>query len=267
MSPQRPLLPVRMTEEPHRRLSFSRGEHELRLRFWDDGHAQTVLLVHGIGMGATYYERLRSALTRAVNVVAVDLPGFGDAPEPPRSLSMPELSDLLAAAVAAHCSGPVVAVGHSMGTQVVAELGANHPSLVTHLVLIAPTVNAHERTVFRQIWRMLQDLWGESPRVSLIGSWLYLRAGPRWFVKKFRTMLDHRIEDVLPRLRVPTLVVRGEDDRVCPRDWVSSCADLIPGSIMTEAPGRGHEAMVTSAEPVCSDILRLIRARPESPAL
>lgn len=266
MSPPRSLRPSRVTQDPQRRLSFRQDDHELRLQFWDAGHTQTVLLVHGIGMGATYYERLRSALARAVNVITVDLPGFGDAPEPPRSLSMSELGDLLASAIAEHCSGPVVAVGHSMGTQVVAELGARHPSLVTHLVLIAPTVNADERTVSRQIWRMLQDLWGESPRVSLIGSWLYLRAGPRWFVKKFRTMLEHRIEDVLPSLRVPTLVIRGEVDRVCPRDWVSSCADLIPGSIMTEAPGRGHEAMVTSAEPVCSDILRLIRARPESPA-
>ncbi|MEB4614055.1 alpha/beta fold hydrolase, partial [Leucobacter sp. M11] len=233
MSRARAELPNRVTEEPDRVLRHRRGDHELHLSCWDGGHAQTVLLVHGIGMGSAYYGRLRDALALAVNVVAVDLPGFGDTPEPSRSLSMPDLGDLLGEAVLAQLGGPVVAVGHSMGTQVVAELADRHPELVHHLVLIAPTVNASERSVTRQALRMIQDLWGESPRVMLIGSWLYLRTGPRWFIKKFRTMLEHRIEDVLPRLRVPTLVIRGETDRVCPRDWVTACADLIPGSVMT----------------------------------
>src|SRR5690606_40916667 len=60
-------------------------------------------------------------------------------------------------------------------SQVVAELAVRHPELVRELVLIAPTVNARERTLWRQILRMLQDLLGEHPKVITRGFVLYAK--------------------------------------------------------------------------------------------
>lgn len=113
--------------------------------------------------------------------------------------------------------------------------------------------------MWQQTLRMLQDLWGESPMVGLVGLVLYAKAGPRWFLKKFRTMLEHRIELVAVNITVPTLVIRGSQDWVCPRDWVQQVSDLIPNSIMLEAAGRGHEAMITAAEPVARMIYGYVR--------
>nr|WP_246279649.1 alpha/beta hydrolase [Psychromicrobium silvestre] len=217
---------------------------------WGDPEAQTVVLIHGIGMGQQYFGLLRDELVKSFHVLLVDLPGFGDSPEPEHSLPMPRLADLLAECLRESQSAPVVLLGHSMGTQIVSELAVRHPELLSHLVLIAPTVNASERSMWQQSFRMLQDLWGESPLVGGIGLVLYAKAGPRWFLKKFKSMLAHRIEDVVPKITVKTLVIRGSEDRVCPRDWVWGIAEAIPGSTMLEAQGRGHEAMITSAEPV-----------------
>lgn len=254
-------LPSRTSDEPTSVVRFADGDHQLRVLRWERGLPHTAVLVHGIGMGQQYFGNLRDALDERVNVSVVELPGFGETPEPRVSLTMPALADLLADCLLANYAAPVVLVGHSMGTQVAAELAARHPELVDQLVLIAPTVNRAERTIPRQIFRMLQDLWGEQPRVVLLGTALYLKAGPRWFVKKLRGMMRHRIEDVLPRVQAPTLVIRGELDRVCPRDWVSWVTDLVPGAIMREAPGRGHEAMVTAAQPVSDMIVAAVRER------
>ncbi|WP_157874137.1 alpha/beta fold hydrolase [Psychromicrobium lacuslunae] len=237
---------------------FRRGDHQLISTSWGDPAMQTVVLIHGIGMGQQYFGLLRDELLKSFNVVTVDLPGFGDSPEPAESLPMPELADLLAECLAER-SGPQILVGHSMGTQVVAEVAARHPELVSQLVLIAPTVNAQERSMWQQTLRMLQDLWGESPMVGLVGLVLYAKAGPRWFLKKFRTMLEHRIELIAPRISTPTLVIRGSEDWVCPRGWVQQVTDLIPGAIMLEAEGRGHEAMITAAEPVARMIYGFVR--------
>lgn len=237
---------------------FRRGDHLLISTTWGGPAEQTVVLIHGIGMGQQYFGLLRDELVKSFTVVTVDLPGFGDSPEPAHSLPMPDLADLLAECLGER-QGPFVVVGHSMGTQVVAELAARHPDLVSHLVLIAPTVNAKERTMWQQTLRMLQDLWGESPMVGLVGLVLYAKAGPRWFLKKFRTMLEHRIELVAVNITVPTLVIRGSQDWVCPRDWVQQVSDLIPNSIMLEAAGRGHEAMITAAEPVARMIYGYVR--------
>lgn len=219
----------------------------------------TFVLVHGIGMGHRVFRDLAEELGRTGTVYAVDLPGFGDSPEPGSALDMPASGDFLAAFVASLPETDPVLVGHSMGTQVVAEALVRHPDLAHRAVLIAPTVNAAERTAARQAWRMVQDLAGESPKVLLLGTVQYVKAGPRWFIRKLRQMLDHRVEDILPELQADTLVLRGEVDRVCPREWVRRVAELIPVARMEEIDGRGHEAMIRSPQPVAGLIIEHAR--------
>ncbi|WP_285727501.1 alpha/beta fold hydrolase [Psychromicrobium xiongbiense] len=238
---------------------FRNGDDVLRSSLWGGERARTVVLVHGIGMGQQYFGLLREELLTSFNVLAVDLPGFGDSPEPAQALTMSQLASLLAQCLREQYQGPFVVVGHSMGTQIVTELAVAHPELVSHLVLIAPTVNERERTMWQQCLRMLQDLWGESAWVMLVGLMMYAKAGPRWFLKNFRAMLGHRIEATAPKITVPTLVIRGSEDRVCPRGWVEFVAGLIPGAVMLEAEGRGHEAMMTAAEPVSGMIGEFVR--------
>lgn len=217
------------------------------------------VLVHGIGMGHRVFRGLAEELGATGPVFAVDLPGFGDSPEPDIALDMPASGDFLAEFVRSLPVDDPVLVGHSMGTQVVTEAVARHPGLSSRVVLIAPTVNVAERTAWRQAWRLVQDLGGESPKVLAIGLVHYLKAGPAWFVRKLRQMLRHRIEDVLPRLTARVLVLRGENDRACPRDWVAHVVSLIPDAEMREIPGRGHEAMISSPQPAASMIVEHAR--------
>lgn len=214
--------------------------------------AHAYVLVHGIGMGHRVFRGLAEKLGESGLVFAVDLPGFGDSPEPGSAMDMPTSGDFLAAFVAGLPVVQPVLVGHSMGTQVVVEAVVRHPEISDHVVLIAPTVNAAERRALIQGWRMLQDLAGESMKVLALGMVHYVKAGPRWFVRKLRQMLDHDVEEVLPQLQASTLVLRGEDDRVCPRDWCAHVAALIPHATLREIPDRGHEAMISAAEPVAS---------------
>lgn len=226
------------------------GEHVVVVRRWRREGAPVVVLVHGIGMGQQYFGLLRDALAQELDVVALDLPGFGSSPEPQAVLPMPQLADLVAAALRAHAPTPVVALGHSMGTQVVAELAVRHPDLVARTVLIAPTVNPRERTGWVQALRLLQDLANDPPIVALVGAHMYAQAGPRWFLRKLASMLDHDIRPLLPRIAQPSLVVVGEEDRVSPPAWAAQVRAMLPRGELRIARGKGHEAMVTGAEPV-----------------
>lgn len=208
----------------------------------------TFLLVHGIGMGISYFAELREALQPHGRIVALDLPGFGDSPEPPESLSMAGMGRLLNDFVIAELLDNPVLVGHSMGSQVVTEAAAQRPDLYSQIVLIAPTVNAHERSIGRQSLRMLQDLVDESPQVLALGLKNYLKAGPRWFAKKLHSMMDHEIEKTLPHVQAHTLVIRGTRDPVCPHDWAEQVTALLPDGRLVEIPGRGHETMVKDGE-------------------
>lgn len=221
----------------------------------DLSSGRTFLLVHGIGMGISYFAQLSASLESHGRVVAIDLPGFGDAPEPAHALTMAAMGKVLIDFVELEELGHPVLVGHSMGTQVVAEAAAQRPDLFPEVVLVAPTVNRHERTVRRQAWRMAQDLFGESPQVLGIGMRNYAKTGPRWFIKKLRSMMDHAVEDTLVQIQAHTLVIRGKRDPVCPPAWVEEVTALIPNATMVEVDGRGHETMVKDGACVAGYIL------------
>lgn len=215
------------------------------------------LLIHGIGMGRSVFTDLISHLDDAAPVVAVDLPGYGEASPPVRVLTMERTADLLAAFLEHHIRVPVVAIGHSMGSQIVVELAARHPSLVSHVVLVGPTIDPEARSALRQIWRLARDLIDESPRVIAIGAREYMRAGPR-LLTKFRAMMAHRPERAMPRVTAPTLVVRGEYDLVAPRRWCTRITELIPAAKLTEIPHHGHETMIRDAAPAVARILPFV---------
>ena len=222
------------------------------------GHGDRVyVLVHGIGMGRAVFADLARRLAQHPGdgeVIALDLPGYGDAPEPARVLTIERMADLVAAYLRARVGVPAVVVGHSMGAQIALEVAVRHPDVVDRIVLVGPTVDPSARTAPKQLWRLLRDIAVESPRVIALGAREYVHAGPR-IRAKFHAMLAHRPEDVLARAHVPALVLRGEDDLVAPQDWCVRVAETLPDGRLAEVPDHGHETMIRDAAPAA----RLIR--------
>lgn len=254
--------------EPER-IDFQLDSRELHLFRWSRPGALRVLLVHGIGMGHSVYDRFLAEIRTECEAIAIDLPGFADCPEPADPLTMPQTADLVAAALRSLGIGSLVAVGHSMGAQVVSELAARHPDLVRRVVLIAPSVNPAERTALMQGYRMIQDLAeGEPLSVLSKATKTYLQAGPVWFLRKLRQMLAHRLEHCLPRVSQPALVIRGTRDHVSPRGWAVRITGLLPDAEMRQIQDRGHEALISSGQPVARHVLEWIGAdeAPRSPA-
>ncbi|WP_087015842.1 alpha/beta fold hydrolase [Leucobacter sp. 7(1)] len=241
--------------------TYKRGEATMVCNDFSGPELRTFVLIHGIGMGRIVFTEVAQVLRGHGRVLVPDLPGFGGSPEPGTAATIEETAELIAHFIEDRATAPVTLVGHSMGTQVVAELAARSPHLIETLALIAPTINRHERTAAQQAARMVQDLSGESPKVLFAGLREYVQTSPIWFANKLRLMLNHHLEDVCPRIETPTLVLRGETDRVCPRDWVQEVTDALPNAEMREIPDRGHEAIIKSPEPVASMVLDHVARR------
>lgn len=241
---------------------FRRGEDVVVIHESGRPDGPDYVLVHGLGMGHDYWSELAAVLEPTGTIHALDLPGFGDAPEPPEPLSMHAAGELIAELLVAEGIERPVLVGHSTGAQVVAETAARHPELVDRLVLIAPTVNPRERTLAKQTMRFLQDIALVHPKAFGYGVALYAKAGPRWYMKNLRPMLEHRVELVLPEITAPTLVIRGEHDRIVPRDWAEEVAGLVPDGRYAEVPGRGHETMIRAGRRVGELIVRHAQGLP-----
>jgi pimeloyl-ACP methyl ester carboxylesterase len=71
-------------------------------------------------------------------------------------------------------------------------------------------------------------------------------------------MLVHRPETTYPRVLVPVLVLRGENDYVCPRPWSRFVAASLPDGRAAEVPGHGHETMIRDAAPAAALIREFV---------
>jgi pimeloyl-ACP methyl ester carboxylesterase len=173
-------------------------------------------------------------------VFAPDLPGFGRSPGPPEVLSVAGLADALAHWLDANRIERAAFVGNSFGCQIIAELALRYPERVDRLVLLGPTIDSRARTVHQQALRLLQDIRREPP----IAPWNYLR--DLWTAnirRGFGTLwhaLTDRVEDRLPYIHVPTLVVRGEIDPIAPQAWAEELTARLPCGHLVVVPGGTH---------------------------
>lgn len=214
-----------------------------------------VVLVHGLVVSSRYMIPTAEKLASYHEVYVPDLPGFGRSEKPPSVLDVAGLSDSLAAWMETAGLTSAVLVGNSVGCQVVAELALRHPGAVERAVLQGPTMDLEARTALRQAARLALD--GTREPLSLLPIMLldYVSAGLHRSVSTFRYALGDPIEEKLPRVRVPTLVVRGDRDPIVPQRWAERVARLLPKGRLVVVPGAAHT--MNYAAP--SELARVVR--------
>jgi pimeloyl-ACP methyl ester carboxylesterase len=184
-----------------------------------------IVLVHGLGVGPRYFRRLAAELGPEASV-----------PEVREPLPIPEL----AARFAATFDAPSLVVANSMGCQVAAELAVHRPELVEGLVLVGPTVDPSAGGWVGHVGKLLLDAWYEPPSLTAIVVRDYFSMGPLDVLRQAKHALAHRIEELLPRVEQPAVVVRGAHDPLCSAGWGRHVAAQLPrGSFVTVARA-GH---------------------------
>lgn len=211
--------------------------------------SRAFLLIPGIGVSSNYFERLAFCLNEFGPVMALDLPGFGGVPHPKRAqMTIRDYADLVGRVIDEMGLDDPIVVGHSMGSQIVAELATTRE--LSDLVLISPVINPHERRLRTAALRFLQSSLHEPPKVAALALYAYALCGIRWFWKVLPVMMRYRIEDVLPTISANTLVVVGQRDALCPRSWAQEVAELLPQAQVWQIPDAAHSVMHANAEDV-----------------
>ena len=212
------------------------------------------LLVHAAGSNAGLWRRQLEAAGRDHSALAPDLPGHGRSSGIEGLPTVEAYADFVLAFVRTLRLRPFVLVGRSMGGAVALALAAGHPELVQGLVLVctaarfalAPETIAGCRDVMRG--RLPQQFTTEafSPATGmeiLREAWTeQVKTDPR---VRYTDLLVCQAFDgrpLLGRIRTPTLVVAGADDRVTPVACAEELARGIPGARLEVLPQAGHQA-------------------------
>ena len=228
------------------------------------GAAPLVLLHEGLG-SARLWRSFPWDLAAATGrrTVAYSRPGYGrsnvvSAPRRP-SYMHDEATEVLPAVLARMDIGRPVLVGHSDGASIaLLHAGAGHP--VTAVVAIAAHVLVEERSLegIRAARHRFEttDLAERMGRHHLDPVATFRGWNDIWLSPQFR---DWNIEDHLPTVTAPVLVVQSADDEYGTLDQVRRITAGVAGPVETLVlPAGGHAPHLTRSEEVTSALTRFL---------
>ena len=218
-----------------------------------------VVLVHGLGVSSRYMTPTAVRLAPHRRVYAPDLPGFGRSEKPGRALNLAELADALSAWMEEVKIPRAVLLGNSIGCQVIVELALSRPRLVERIVLVSPTVDREARTVFRSFARLLLDVPRERPSLPFIALLDYMQAGLGRTAHTFGYAMQDRVEEKLPRVAQPALVVRGGRDPVVSGGWAAELSKLLPAGRLAVLEGAAHAVNHNSPAELAGVVLDFLK--------
>lgn len=223
-------------------------------------HRPPAVLVHGLGVSHRYWAPTAELLAKKYNVYMPDLPGFGQSEKPGRSLNIVELAEALCNWMQINELEQALLFGNSMGCQVIAELAAHYPERVVQMVLTGPSVDRRRRSMLGQMMRGLLDLPHEPLKLWWIITADYLIAGPVRTLETLRFAVGDAIEEKLPNIQSPTLVVRGEFDRFVPPEWAEEVARRLPHGRLVVIKDTAHGLIFSAAPELVRTVDEFIEA-------
>jgi len=218
------------------------------------GSGSAVLLLHGWGTDHTLFAPLMELLARKYRVIALDFPGFGRSPEPPRPWDVDAYAGLVLGLLDALGIAECALLGHSFGGRVILKLAARQLETprFTKLILVgaagirhAPNPKASARAKRYQLAKkILKPFPGlmEAARKHY-GSADYRAATPM-MRQVFVKVVGEDLAPLLPLIGQETLLIWGRGDDQTPLSDGQRMEREMPNAGLVVLENAGHYAFI-----------------------
>jgi pimeloyl-ACP methyl ester carboxylesterase len=266
-------------------VDWQAAQHRLRIdgrevNYCELGEGPAILWIHGLGASWQSWLENMPEFARDHRVVAMDLPGFGYSEMPDGEISIEYYARWTCRLLDELGIESAAVVGNSMGGFVGAELAIRAPERVQRLVVVSAAIFWQERRraqpllrlarlsdamVARALTRATDDI-ATRRRLRV---WALASAGFRYphlispelahemvrsarrtdgFLPALEALADYPLEEELPKISSPTLIVWGEHDQLVPARDAERLEELIPGARREVFERTGHVAMLERPE-------------------
>jgi len=260
-------------------------------RYWEAGNrGSSVILLHGIGSFIEHWEYNYEALSKKHHVLAVDLVGFGLTEKPSAPYSIPYLTKFVEEFMWVKGIKSASIVGNSLGAMIAVELCLINPALVNKLVLVSggcfgkrlafelrlltvPYVG--EKLMRPNRDRTLQFLQLNFANQAVVSDEMVdlafernaqpgsgeayletLRSGANIFGLK-QDLVDRTLDNA-SKIRTPTLVIWGKQDRILPIEHAYKAGGILPNADILVFDECGHMPQIECYEKVNEKILTFL---------
>ena len=239
----------------------------VRIKLHRAGSGPTVLFLHGAG-GVPQWLPFFDRLAEHYELLVPEHPGFGGSDDPPWIRSMPDLAMFYLDLIEEAGLDRIHLIGNSMGGWLAAEILIRDRSRFRSLVQLAPAgirvkgvppgdnfiwgpEEAVRNLYYNQSFadRILALKPSEEQMdVMLKNRFTVAKFGwqPRWF--------NPDLEKWLHRIKLPALIVRGEDDKIMPPQYAALWKERLPDARLVSVKECGHLPHVEHAELVAHHV-------------
>jgi pimeloyl-ACP methyl ester carboxylesterase len=247
---------------------------DISVRLFRNGRGAPVLFLHGAG-GLAGWLPAFDKLSAAHDTIVPEHPGFGSSDNPPWIRNVPDMAMYYLDFMDEMGLEGVHLVGHSLGGWIAAELAVRNATRLKSLTLLAPAgirikgvptgdnfIWSPEETA-RNLFHdqsfaemvLKQTPSEEEAERMLANRFMAAKLGwePRWY--------NPDLERWLHRIRLPTLVLWGAEDKLLPARYAQLWGERVPHATVEIIPACGHIPLVEKTDPTVSRILDFIGAR------
>jgi pimeloyl-ACP methyl ester carboxylesterase len=233
--------------------------NDLRIHYERGGQGPLLILLHGIGSNARSWQHQLQGLADEYDVVAWDMRGYGSSSDPAGPYSSADLAGDVAGLLD-HLGFEKAHVGGlSMGGVLALEFYGCQPQRVRSLILADTNAGQAVLSEEERQQRLDQRIAGAaepaglarqrtpmllspdaSPEVIAEAEMIMAEIHPEGYRYAARAFAETDVRHVLPRIEVPTLVIWGECDTICPREDADFLTENIRGAQFELIPKAGH---------------------------
>jgi len=215
-----------------------------------------VVILHGWGLSAGTFLPLTHELRKNHFVVfAPDMPGFDANHIPKTPLTLADYADFLEEYLKKHGVRNPVIIGHSFGGRVALKYLALHPDTVSALVLTGTpgfTPIPRKKLMLFIAVAKVGGLFMSIPILrsakDKVRTWYYYTVGARDFYRAegvmretFKNVVKEPLKNLMEHVRIPTLLIWGQNDIIVPLRVAQEMKRVIPQSRLTVIPLFGHD--------------------------
>jgi pimeloyl-ACP methyl ester carboxylesterase len=228
------------------------------------GSGPDVVLLCGLGDTHQAWSAQLESLADRFALTAIDNRGVGRSGLPDGPFTVADMAADAAGVLDAVGIGRAHVAGFSMGGAIAQELAIARPDLVASLILVGTwcRTDAHQRRMFESWAWMAQRADSDEAFLRSLFLWVYTRrahlngAVDTWvaqaladehpqsldaFVRTVDAIKAHDAADRLRAVTVPTLVVAGEHDMICPPSVQRELVEHLSSCDLRLLPGEAHQ--------------------------
>lgn len=233
----------------------------IQLHYEDQGTGSPIVFVHGHPFDHTMWRYQVPRFSADHRLIMPDLRGYGRTEAATDRTLMDEMAlDILHLLETLHIEKAIFC-GLSMGGQIVLEFYRLFPDKVTALVIVDSDARGETADSRRQRFEKIDSILRDGMKkhtedtihqyiapASLQNTPVYTHlynmmsnTSARGAAAAHRGRAERRDHsDFLPQIKVPTLIIVGEEDFFTPPAIAQLMSDAIPGASLARIPGAGH---------------------------